>query len=199
VRLALRVQQDVSRFQIAMENAALMRVMNGSGDSRHQSSGFPHIVAADVRRLRLSLGFSTVRSGAAIEFLIGTATEDGRISGFGFFRLNLLTSLAAIDSLGERPTFDEPHAEVMMAILLANFVDRHDVWMIQVGCGFSFGTETFNQCGGGQVASGDHLDRDNPIQANLARFEDDPHPAPRDFLDQFVVTNPPNGLRRLSR
>src|SRR5262245_1198323 len=36
IRLALRIQEDIAGFEIAMQNPALAGVMNGAGEGRHE-------------------------------------------------------------------------------------------------------------------------------------------------------------------
>src|SRR5437762_2969064 len=73
----------------------------------------------------------------------------------------------AICDLGEsfpqiRP-LNQAHAEVMLALMLADFVDRHDVWMRQAGGGFRFSFETLDQIRGGQRTGADQLKSDESI------------------------------------
>ena len=75
----------------------------------------------------------------------------------------------------------------MPAIVLADFVNGHDVRMFQVSGGFSFQAETFDFGFARQPARLDHLQRDDAVEARQPRFVNYPHPAPRDLGEQFVV------------
>ena len=62
--------------------------------------------------------------------------------------------------LGEAAALDQLHAEVMLALVLADLVDRHDVGMIEIGRGLRLGVEALHVGGGGQLAGKDHLESD---------------------------------------
>ena len=54
---------------------------------------------------------------------------------------------------------DELHAEVMVTLVLAHLVDRHDVGMIKVGRRFGLEAESHQVFGAGTSARPDHLQR----------------------------------------
>ena len=82
---------------------------------------------------------------------------------------------------------DEAHAEVMLALVLADLVDRHDAGMVEVGGGLGLGVEPLDVGLVGELAGEDHLERDGPIQADLPGLEDDAHAAAGDLADDLVV------------
>src|SRR6201981_1956952 len=90
MRFAFCIEQNVSRFDVAMKNAVFMRVINGASDLRHQFHRVPD-------RHGLPLGY----------FVKLTA----------FYKL---------------------HAEVTLAITLANFMDWNDTGMLQASRCFRF-------------------------------------------------------------
>ena len=51
-----------------------------------------------------------------------------------------------------------------------------------------FGAEALDEILGRERPGQKHLHRDDPVQAHLPRSIDDAHPAPRDLLQQFVIT-----------
>ena len=75
----------------------------------------------------------------------------------------------------------------MLAVVLADFVDRDDIRVIESGGRFGFRVKSLYQGGRGQLAGENHFERDRPIKANLPRAVDHAHPTAVDFLDQFIV------------
>jgi hypothetical protein len=57
VRAAVTIEQDISRLEIAVQNATLMGVMNRARNRGEQTSGFALCVAAGVRRLTIDFCF----------------------------------------------------------------------------------------------------------------------------------------------
>ena len=91
------------------------------------------------------------------------------------------------------------HREVMLPRFLADFVNRNDVRMLEAGGCLRFHAEALDERLAGQFAEEQQLDRDDPVQAFLPRLIDDPHPAPRDFFEQFVVAENAWDKRGLGR
>ena len=83
VRLALVVEQDVGRLEVAVEDAALVGVVDGPAAS------------------------ATSRAAARGSFC------------------------EAVEPLGEAAALDQLHAEVVLALVLADLVDRHDVGVVE--------------------------------------------------------------------
>src|ERR1051325_1726415 len=75
----------------------------------------------------------------------------------------------------------------MPAVVLADFVDGHDVRVIQPRRRFGFRVKTLLQRRRGQLPGENHLQCDGPIEAYLPRAIDDAHPTTRDFFEQFVI------------
>ena len=69
----------------------------------------------------------------------------------------------------------------------ADFVDGDDVGMLEAGGRDGFGAKALDELRAGLRPEQQHLERDNPVQALLPGLIDDPHPAPRDLLQQLVV------------
>ncbi len=117
-----------------MQNASLMRVVDGAGDGRHQPRGRPRF-AVEPRGLNRQ-----VAAG------------------------------------------DELHAEVMVTFVLAHLVDRHDVGMIEVGRRFGLEPESHQVFRAGKSARSYHLQRENPVQADLPGTVNDAHAPLGDHL-----------------
>ena len=91
------------------------------------------------------------------------------------------------DNSGQAFTFDEVHREIMLAVMHADFVNGHDVRVLQARRGGRLNPKAFDivrvRCG----AEWQELDCHGAVQADLAGFVDHPHAAPADLLQQFVV------------
>ena len=101
-------------------------------------------------------------------------------------RLPQRQGLAPNDTV-ERPAVDQLHAEVAATVAFAHFVDRHDPGMIQAGGRLGFAPETPEVRLCGPRTKTDDLERDNSVQAFLARPVDHALPAASDFFLQFVI------------
>src|ERR1041384_3933535 len=80
------------------------------------------------------------------------------------------------------------HGEVVLALDNADFVDADNVWMRKRGGGRSLGAKALHKVGTGERAEEQHLHRHDSVEARLARFVNDAHPAAGDFFDQLVLT-----------
>ena len=90
---------------------------------------------------------------------------------------------------GEVAALDELHRVEVAALVSADFVDRDDVRMVEIGGGFRLGGESLHFGLGREDAAEDHLQSDGSADGDLACFEDDAHAALGDALDQFVVAD----------
>src|SRR5262245_31077533 len=102
-------------------------------------------------------------------------------SNIGFWILDLSERLAQV-----RP-FDQAHAEIVLPLMLADFVNGHDVRMRKARRRFRFSLETLDQIGCGQRPCADELERYQSIEAELSRFEHDAHTAAGDLFEQFII------------
>ena len=89
--------------------------------------------------------------------------------------------------LGEALPLDEAHREVMLALVLADLVDRHDARVVEVGRGLGLGVEALDVGVVGELAGQDHLQGDGAVEAHLPGLEDDAHAAAGDLADDLVV------------
>ena len=76
----------------------------------------------------------------------------------------------------------------MLAFMLADFEDRHDPRMVQIGGGLGFGMEAFDVGVVGELAREDHLERDGAVEGHLPRLEHDSHAAAGDLADDLVIS-----------
>ena len=136
--LAVAIDQDVVGLQVAMQDAALMGMVHGAGDRRHQP-------------------------GRGAEVL----PEAGQ----------LILEAAAVDQL---------HAEEVLALVLADLVDRHDVRVVEVGRRLGLLAKPLDGVVVEPVRQ-DHLQRDRAVEADLPGAVDDAHAAVGDLGLQLVV------------
>jgi hypothetical protein len=89
--------------------------------------------------------------------------------------------------LGQAAAVDQLHGEERLALVLADFVDGHDVGVVE-GCdGGGLGAEALQVGGRGLRAGAEHLEGDDPAQALLAGLVDDAHAAAGDLFKQLVT------------
>ena len=74
-----------------------------------------------------------------------------------------------------------------MAVVLADFVNRHDIGMIEIRRGFGFGAKTLHFGRSRQLTRTDHLERHDAIHTYLAGIVHHSHPTFSDFAEQFVI------------
>ena len=110
--------------------------------------------------------------------LADAADQFGRLSG---------RQRSIGQALGEALPLDETHAEVMLALVLADLVDRDDARMIEVGRRLGLGIEAEDVGLIGELAGEDHLQRDGPVEAHLPGLKDNAHAAAGDLADDLVV------------
>ena len=75
----------------------------------------------------------------------------------------------------------------MLALVLADLVDRHDARMVEVRGGLGLDVEPLDVGLGGELAGEDHLERDGAVEAHLPGLVDDAHAAAGDLADELVV------------
>ena len=75
--------------------------------------------------------------------------------------------------LGQRGPLYEFHREVLLALVLADLVDRHDVGMVEIGGRLGLGAEALDVARRGERAAEDHLESDDPIERRLPGLVDD--------------------------
>jgi hypothetical protein len=91
----------------------------------------------------------------------------------------------------EVATFHQPHREVMRAVLLAAFVERDYVRVIELGNGLDLDAETQARFVRKKVARLHHFQSHATIQPKLSGTIDNSHAAAGDFIQNLVVAEVP--------
>ncbi len=91
------------------------------------------------------------------------------------------------ERLGKALALNEAHGEVVLASVLADFVDRHDPGMVQVGGRLRFNLEAAYILGVGKLAGEDHFQGDDAVEADLPGLKYDPHSTAGDLADDLVI------------
>ena len=97
------------------------------------------------------------------------------------------SALKRRELLGEVAALDQLHAEVVLAVVLADLVDRHDARVVEQGDGLGLVLEPAQLGVVGQNAGLDHLEGDGPVEADLPGLVDDAHAAAAQLLVNLVV------------
>ena len=95
--------------------------------------------------------------------------------------------------LGEVSPLDQLHAVIMLPFVDADFVDGHDVGVIEASRGLRLGVESIHVGRRSQAVGEDHFEGDQAVQAQLPRLVDDAHAAAGDLLQQLVITDVADG------
>ena len=91
------------------------------------------------------------------------------------------------NDLGQRFALDEIHREVILAILNAEIVNRHDVGMLEPGRGLGLLHEPRNELRRCDTAALQNFQRNDSIEALLPGFVDDPDAAAGHFPEDLVI------------
>ena len=91
------------------------------------------------------------------------------------------------DAIREVTALNQLHAEIMLALVLPDFEDRHDVRMVEVRRGLCLDIKAPHVPVRGQVGRQNHLDGHDALQACLPGLVYHAHATPRQLADQLVV------------
>ena len=83
--------------------------------------------------------------------------------------------------------FDELHAEVALAIALADLVNGNNAWMFEAGSSFRFPAKALQMCFGRPRAQTNYFERDGAIETFLMSAINYALTAATNFLQQLVV------------
>ena len=93
----------------------------------------------------------------------------------------------AVELLRQAAAVDVFQREVRQAFVLADFVDLHDVRVLQARDGFGFGAESSPLVRRGVLAGQDHLQGDDAVERDLPGLVDDAHAAAAELAEDFVA------------
>ncbi len=93
----------------------------------------------------------------------------------------------ARESLRQALTVDILQGKEGTSVLLAHFVDLDDVGVLHPRQQFPLSPEPGQVLGAGVFARQDHLERDQPVETNLSRLVDNPHPAAPQLTEELVA------------
>jgi hypothetical protein len=82
---------------------------------------------------------------------------------------------------------NELHTEEWLPLALADFVDGHDIRMIQAGRSFGFRAKPRYEVRRSKLSRRQDLQRHDPAHLRLSRLVDDAHAATSHLFDQFVA------------
>ena len=91
----------------------------------------------------------------------------------------------------ERLAFEALHREERLAFVLADFVDRANIRMVECGSGLRFALKTLERARIPSQVFRKEFQRDEAVQAGVFGFVDHTHPAAAKPLDDAVVGNGP--------
>ena len=94
------------------------------------------------------------------------------------------------DGFGEVWPPHAVHREVIQSLVLADFVNRHDVRVAQFRGRPGFGPESLAKHLARERAAHEHFQGDDAVEVDLARLIDHAHAAARYFFEQLVITKP---------
>ncbi len=89
--------------------------------------------------------------------------------------------------LGEVSSLDELHAEVLLTLMLADFINRDDARVIEQSHRLGLVLKSPKLGVIGQDAGPDHLESDRPVEGKLAGLVNDAHAAAAQFSAQLIV------------
>ena len=102
-------------------------------------------------------------------------------------------------ALGEAAAADVFQRKIRPALGFTDFVDLHDVWMLQRRDGLRLGAESSQRIRIAQFVGVNHLQGDESVEPNLSGLEDDAHSAPPQLAENVVPRHGRDGLLRRGR
>ena len=144
--------------------------------------GWPASVHQDVRGLQIA-----VQDAPHVGVLHGL----GRLDQEGHGGPRIVRERG--EPLAEVGPLDQLHAEVALAVVVADLVNRDDAGMIQQCHSLGLVLEPTQLPLVGQHACLDHLERDGPVEAELPGLVDHAHAAPAKLFLNLVVTEVADG------
>jgi hypothetical protein len=91
------------------------------------------------------------------------------------------------ESVLQRRALQILHGDERSSVLLADVVDRTDVWMVERRCGPGFALKAAQGLGIARQIVGDELERHGTVKPRVFGFVHHAHPAAAELLDDAVV------------
>ena len=92
-----------------------------------------------------------------------------------------------MDPVLERLAFQQLHGDEVASVVLANLVDRADIWVVQSGGGASFALKTVERERIFFRLGRQELERDMAAQVDVLGFVDNAHPSAAQLREDTVV------------
>ena len=140
------------------------------------------LVDQDVRRLQVAM-----EDAAHVGVLDGF----GRLDHQGHGRAEIVPERGEL--IGEVAPLDELHAEIALAVVLADFVNRDDAGVVEQRDGLGLVLEPAQVGVVGQHAGLDHLEGDGSVEADLPGLVDDAHAAAAQLFLNLVIAEVADG------
>ena len=80
------------------------------------------------------------------------------------------------------------HGKKVLPFPKSDLVNSHDIRMLQTGRGRGLSAKPLYSLRARQLPEQQHFESDEPVQAHLSGLIHHAHATPRDFFNQFVVT-----------
>jgi len=130
--------------------------------------------------------------------LIGGPTDQHFSNGAAAILMGQALSRQCLCKIG---SLDQPHGEEVLALMLPNFINRHDVRMIQARHRLGLAIEPLDEIARGNRPLPNHLEGHGAFDTDLSRLKDHAHAAARNFRLQLVVAEEPDarGSARVGR
>jgi hypothetical protein len=146
------------------------------GQAEVRDTGMIVLVDQDVGRLEIPM-----QNAALVRIL------DRLGDGLGITRGAPGMERTVAQQLRQVPPGHVVHREERQAFVVTDFVDGHDVGMLETGRRLGLGAEALNRRRRGHREGHNHLERDDPVQAPLPGLIHDIHTAAAHLLEQFVI------------
>ena len=138
--------------------------------------GCPALVEKHVGRLQVAMN-DAARMGIGD----GLGRCPSQLGGFAWRQRSVA------DAIRQAGPVDVAHRKKVLPMSLANFVDRHDAGVVEIGRRLGLQAKPFDVLFAGQHAREDHLERDDSVEIGLPCPKYDPHAAAGNFIQQLVV------------
>ena len=182
---------DRSAMPRRLLGAHVCRRSQDHAGSRHLEVGLDPLGQAEVGDVRMPLVID--QDVGRLQVAMQDAPHMGMVHSLGRLGQKRCRGpgivLEGRELLGEVSPLDELHAEVLLTLMVANFINRHDPRVIQQCDGLGLVLESPQLRVVSQHAGPDHLEGDRPVEADLAGLVDHAHAAAAQFPVDLIVAD----------